>query len=87
MAFLFFFLKLHRMDLSLSKANKTKNSLAKFLYECVFQNVVCLINTSLSSSSELDETIKLRINMLDIAGFGTFIKIIAEEKLLTLNFY
>lgn len=59
------------MDLSLRQANNAKNSLSKFLYERLFQDVVFLINTCLSNSTELNT--KIKINMLDIAGFGKII--------------
>lgn len=62
----------YRMDLSLSKANAVKKSLSKMLYERVFHDLMFLININLSSSSQplLELNPKMKINMLDIAGFG-----------------
>lgn len=58
------------MHLTALKANMVKNSLAKFLYERVFQDVVFMINRSLSASTQQHT---VQANMLDIAGFGKFI--------------
>lgn len=58
------------MDLSLTKANKVKNSLSKILYELVFEELMFMINNSLSSASQSQP--KMKVNMLDIAGFGKF---------------
>ncbi|XP_031631814.1 unconventional myosin-VI-like [Contarinia nasturtii] len=65
------------MDLSLSKANKAKNSLVKILYEHVFQEVMFLVNKTLSSDTQ--SYTKMQINMLDIAGFESFEKNYFEQ--------
>lgn len=59
------------MDLSLERANKAKSTLSKILYEHVFQYVVLVVNTNLRNSAQLPS--KMKINMLDIAGFGRLI--------------
>lgn len=61
----------HSMDLNLSKAKTAMASLSKILYERVFRDLVFLINSSSTSSTQLHT--KLQIKMLDIAGFGSFV--------------
>lgn len=58
------------MDLSLSKANSVKSSFSKILYEHVFQDLMFVINSNLSSTPQSHH--KMKVNMLDIAGFGKF---------------
>lgn len=53
------------IELSLSKANKSKQILAKVLYEYMFQNIVNILN-----EDNLNYSALMHLRMLDIAGFG-----------------
>lgn len=50
------------------QSKKAKDSLSKFLYETVFEDLVYFINKNLSPQPNS----KIKLNMLDIAGFGNF---------------
>lgn len=60
-------------DLSLSQAIKAKNFLSKCLYESLFQDVVFVINANLSNQPSNQQQTQMKVNMVDIAGFGKFI--------------
>lgn len=61
----------YRMDLSLERANKAKSTFSKILFERVFEDVVVLLNRNITNSAQLRS--KMKIYMLDIAGFGRLI--------------
>lgn len=63
------FIFIYSIPLSLSIANKVKQTLSKILYQRVFENVVALVNAD-SNSSMPHPRPHLTCLMLDIAGFG-----------------
>lgn len=65
------------MNLSLTQANNARNSLTKVLYERLFKEVVFMLNNSLTNCAGLHT--KMKINLLDIAGFGEIIRDLLDK--------
>lgn len=58
----------YRIYKSSAEASQTRNCLSKFIYETVFQDVISLINNSVSFTE--NEFSSSQCTVLDIAGFG-----------------